>query len=152
MDTERLDDSRRSSLALWERGRGVVQDQPLAIKTRKDQATQLRELPIVRRVLIAGLLTTLWLVPLLSVNAWVSAMVSRQHDAARATAPAQTSGPSWATSTTRTAASFFFTPLSATQSHIDPAFQPYYTAHLAASQLVQPIPPSTPLHPGPRHS
>ena len=69
-----------------------MQDQPLAVKTRKDQATQLRELPIVRRVLIAGLLTTLWLVPLLSVNAWVSALVSRQHDAARATAPISAAG------------------------------------------------------------
>src|SRR5260221_14298784 len=99
MDTEHLDDSRRSSRALWERGRGVVQDQPLAVKTRKDQATQGRELPIGRRVLIAGLLTTLWLVPLLSVNAWDSPMVRRQPDAARAPAPAQTRAPSQDTCT-----------------------------------------------------
>src|SRR5690349_15807572 len=75
-------------------------------------------------------------------------MVSRQHDAARATAPAQTSGPSWATSTTRTAASFFFAPPPATESHIDPAFQAYYTAHLGASQLGQPLTAAIPIHQG----
>ncbi|HZC79330.1 MAG TPA: hypothetical protein VE258_16365, partial [Ktedonobacterales bacterium] len=125
-----------------------MRDQPLVVATRKGQATQPRELPIVRRVLVACLLTTLWLVPLLSVNAWVTAKVSRQHDAARATVAAQTSGPSWATSTTRAAASFFFAPPSATDSHIDPAFQAYYTAHLGASQLGQPITAAIPIHQG----
>lgn len=126
-----------------------MRDQPLVVETRKKvQATQLRELPIVRRVLIAGLLTTLWLVPLLTVNAWVGAKVSRQHAAAHATVPAQTSGPSWATSTARTAASFFFTLPSATESYVDPAFQAYYTAHLGASQLGQPITAAIPIHQG----
>src|SRR5258706_15964588 len=70
MDTERLDESRRSSLALWEGGGGVVRDQALVVKTRKDQATQQREFPIGGRVVGACLLTTLWLVPLLNANSW----------------------------------------------------------------------------------
>src|SRR5258708_1545252 len=148
MDTECLDDSRRSSLALWERGGGVVRDQPLVVKTRKGQATQQRELSMVRRMLVACLLTTLWLVPLLSVNASVRAKVSSQHAAARAPVPAQTSGSSGAPSTTRPAASFFFTPPSATDSHVDPAFQAYYTTHLGASQLGQPITAALPIHQG----
>src|SRR5260370_42433898 len=73
MDTECLDDSPRSSLALWERGGGVVRDQTLAVKTRKGQAKQPRELSIGRRTLVARRLTTLWLVPLLTVNARTSA-------------------------------------------------------------------------------
>src|SRR5260221_11481631 len=73
MDTEGLDESRRSSLAVWERGGGVGREQPVGGKTRKDQATQQRELLIGGRVLVACLLTTLWLGPVVDGHACVSA-------------------------------------------------------------------------------
>src|SRR5262249_55617300 len=95
------------------RGKGVVQELP-KVESGVDRVAPLRESSIVRRALVVSLLTTLWLLPLLTVNAWVGAKTpARTGSTASTKATQQSANPPWAASTTQTTATFAFTAPSA---------------------------------------
>ncbi len=100
-----------------------------------------------RRIGIAVILTTLWLVPLLSVNAWIETKLPAR---ARQTASVKTSvdAQQWLTSTRISAPGFAITAPSAQDAHVDPLFQSYYAAHAGANVLGQPITAAFPIAQG----
>lgn len=88
----------------------------------------------VRRFFVAIVLTSLWAVPLLTVNAWMGAHT--HTNAAAQSQGAPYSAPNgWLAGTQTHAASFAFTAPAANQGVVDPVFQAYYAAAGGKQQL-----------------
>lgn len=100
-----------------------------------------------RRFLIAMVLTCLWLVPLLTVNAWIGSHVHSQGQARPSGTP-YSGASAWLISTKTMAPSFAFVAPDASHSYVDPMFKSYYTASAGAQQLGSPITPALPTRDG----
>ncbi len=100
-----------------------------------------------RRSGIVALLLVLWLVPLFSVNAWIGTKLPAKSGRGGPQSPG-TSITQWVTSTRTTAPRFQFTAPSVENSHVDPIFQSYYTAHAGATILGQPLTAAFPTRQG----
>ncbi|HKV84184.1 MAG TPA: serine hydrolase [Ktedonobacterales bacterium] len=88
----------------------------------------------VRRFFVAFVLTSLWAVPLLTVNAWVGAH-THSHAAAQSLGTPYRASSGWLAGTQTHAASFAFAAPAPNQGAVDPVFQAYYAAAGGAQQL-----------------
>ena len=100
-----------------------------------------------RRFVVAFVLTCLWSVPLLTVNAWMGSHVHSQG-AAHATSTPFTAASSWLSGARTTTPTFSFTIPDAHHSYVDPIFQAYYSASAGAQQLGSAITPAVPTRDG----
>ncbi|MGH2486784.1 MAG: hypothetical protein ACRDHE_12310, partial [Ktedonobacterales bacterium] len=88
----------------------------------------------VRRFFVAIVLTSLWSVPLLTVNAWLGAH-THSHAAAQSQGTPYSAASGWLAGTQTHAASFAFAAPATNHGVVDPVFQAYYTAAGGAQQL-----------------
>lgn len=102
-----------------------------------------------RRFVVAFVLTCLWSIPLLSVNAWVG---SRAHLRigvnAHSTTTPFSGASSWLGSAKTTSPTFSFATPDAHHSFVDPLFQAYYATNAGAQQLGPSITPAVPTSDG----
>lgn len=100
-----------------------------------------------RRFGVAFVLTCLWSVPLLTVNAWIGAHAYSLGNA-HATSTPFTGAKSWLSGARTTTPTFSFTVPDARQSYVDPMFKAYYSASGGAQALGSAITPAVPTRDG----
>lgn len=119
----------------------TTKEAPSVVETRWSQRTW------GRRLFVAVVLTSLWSVPLLTVNAWMGSHAHLQANTPSSGAPYKGAN-SWLSGTQTKAPTFSFSAPDSKQSFVDPLFQPYYSASAGAQQLGSPITPAVPTHDG----
>ncbi len=103
----------------------------------QQQASLLRS-PFVRKVGIAGIVTVIWLVPLVSASAWIGHHSKKPAVSTDANVSITNGAAAWQHDT-HTSAATYPLPAPAQQPSVDPSFVTYYNSHNGSTTLGAPL-------------